>query len=107
MGIKEYYKAKKERKEIKQTSKRNATGEEVILIFTRVLEGKRCTQILNELKRINQQSPITNKHVKKIMTGNCKVHANELDVERYGVYLDLREKVYAYHEEKKKEKTEM
>ena len=38
--------------------------------------------------------------VETISTGNCKVYSNELSKEKHSYYLELREKVYAYHSHK-------
>ena len=89
--------AKKERRIKKRTTKRGITGEEVIFIFEKVLEGWKTIKTYNTMIQQNPQSGIDKKKVEVISTGNSKVFENELSVERYQYYLNLREKVYAYH----------
>ena len=48
----------------------------------------------------NPQSGIDKKQVEVISTGNSKVFESELLAERYKYYLELREKVYAFHVKK-------
>lgn len=85
----------------KKTKKRNATGEEVLFIFEKVLEEQRPIQIYNEIKRTNPSSTVTKQWVEKIYTGNCFVAPNEYRrKEDYTLYQTLREKVYQYHREK-------
>jgi len=43
--------------------------------------------------------------VEKIATGNCKIFENELSKEKYTYYVNLREKVYDYHNPIPSEKT--
>jgi hypothetical protein len=86
---------KQERREKKKTMKRNATGEEVIYIFERILEGWKTIRIFNTIIQQNPESNIDKKWVEQIATGNCKVYLKELATEEiYNYYLDLREKVY-------------
>ena len=94
---KDQYNAKKqERREKKKTMKRNATGEEVIYIFEKILEDWKTIRIFNTIIQQNPQSNIDKKWVEQIASGNCKVYLKELKTEeRYNYYLELREKVYA------------
>jgi len=94
---KDQYNAKKqERREKKKTMKRNATGEEVIYIFEKVLEDWKTIRIFNTIIQQNPQSNIDKKWVEQIASGNCKVYLKELATEeRYNYYLELREKVYS------------
>ena len=92
-----YINNKKSKREQKRTSKRNVTGEEVIYIFEKTLEGWKNIRIFNTLLQNNTSSNVTKKMVETISTGNCKVFEKELTRERYNYYLELREKVYEYH----------
>jgi hypothetical protein len=94
---KEEYNAKKqERREKKKTMKRNASGEEVIYIFEKILEDWKTIRIFNTIIQQNPQSNIDKKWVEQIASGNCKVYLKELKTEeRYNYYLELREKVYS------------
>lgn len=103
-SIDEYYKAKKERRKKKNFNKRHATGKEVIKIFEMVLDDKKSSQIINELKRNDPLSPIEKKYVNRIMTGNCKVNPEELSEDEYKYYCELREEVYLYWRNKKEQK---
>ena len=87
---------KKERRDKKRTIKRDITGEEVIFIFEKVLEGWKSIRIYNTLIQQNPNSQIDKKKTEIISTGNCKVYENELQKERYEYYLSLRTKVYNY-----------
>lgn len=91
-----FNKKKKERRELKRTDKRTATGEEVIYIFEKILEGWKTIKIFNTIVQTNPTSSIDKKKVETIATGNCKVHKSELTNEKYEYYLELREKVYEY-----------
>ncbi len=93
----QYIIKKKERREIKKKDKRNATAEEVIYIFEKILEGWKTIRIYNTIIQTNPQSLILKKNVEQISTGNSKVYETELPHERYIYYLDLREKVYQFH----------
>lgn len=95
---------KAERRERKRTEKRSITGEEVIYIFEKVLEGWKTIRIYNTIIQMNLTSEIIKKKVETISTGNCKVYPSELTKERFEYYLELREKVYQLHSEKEKEK---
>ena len=88
---------KKERREKKRTNKRSITGEEVIFIFEKVLEGWKTIKMYNTIIQNNPNSFIDKKKTETISTGNCKVYESELSVERYEYYKFLREKVYEYH----------
>jgi len=87
---------KKERREKKRTAKRGITGEEVITIFEKVLEGWKTIKIYNTMIQHDPNSGVDKKKVEVIATGNSKVFESELPPERYQHYLDLREKVYAF-----------
>ena len=89
--------AKKVRREKKRTTKRGITGEEVIFIFEKILEGWKTIKIYNTMIQQNPQSGIDKKKVEVISTGNSKVFESELLPDRYKYYLELREKVYAFH----------
>jgi hypothetical protein len=89
-----YLAAKRERRIKKRTDKRDITGEEVIFIFEKVLEGWPTIRIFNTIKQTIPASAVTKKKVEVIATGNCKVFENELETTRYQHYLELRQKVY-------------
>jgi len=88
---------KKERRIIKKATKRHATGDEVIFIFEKIIEGWKTIRIFNTIIQQNPDSHIDKKKVEQIATGNCKVDKREFDnvTEKYERYLSLREKVYA------------
>jgi hypothetical protein len=88
---------KKERREKKRTDKRDITGEEVIFIFEKVLEGWKTIKIYNTIIQLNPNSEISKKKTEVISSGNCRVYESELSKERYEYYKELREKVYEYH----------
>jgi len=88
---------KKERREKKRTDKRSITGEEVIFIFEKVLEGWKTIRIYNTIIQHNSNSVLDKKRTEMISTGNCKVYESELSKERYEYYQILREKVYEYN----------
>ena len=88
---------KKERREKKRTTKRGITGEEVIFIFEKVLAGWKSIRIYNTMIQQTPESGVDKKKVEVISTGNSKIYESELDVEKYKYYLELREKVYAFH----------
>ena len=88
---------KKERREKKRTTKRGITGEEVIFIFEKVLEGWKTIKIYNTMIQQDTKSGVDKKKVEVIATGNSKVFESELSAERYKYYLELREKVYILH----------
>ena len=95
---------KKERREKKRTTKRNITGEEVIFIFEKVLEGWKTIKIYNTLIQNNSNLALDKKKTEKISTGNCKVYESELTKERYEYYNSLRDKVYEYNKNNKNNK---
>ena len=97
IGKKEYNHQKMERREKKRIEKRKATGEEVVYIFKKILEGWKTIRIYNTIIQENPNSDIDKKWVEKIATGNCKVYENELSRELFQQYLELREKVYEFH----------
>jgi len=88
---------KTERREKKRTNKRSITGEEVIFIFEKVLEGWKTIRIYNTIIQSNPTSGLNKKKTETIATGNCKVYPSELPRERYDYYTDLRAKVYNYY----------
>ncbi len=88
---------KKNRREKKRTDKRSITGEEVIFIFEKVLEGWKTIRIYNTIIQSNPNSAVDKKITETISTGNCKVYPSELSENRFEYYKSLREKVYAYH----------
>lgn len=88
---------KKERREKKRTSKRGITGEEVIFIFEKVLAGWKTIRIYNTMIQQTPNSGVDKKKVEVIATGNSKIYESELEPEKYKYYLELREKVYAFH----------
>ena len=88
---------KKERRQLKRTDKRSVTGEEVIFIFEKILEGWKTIRIFNTIIQTNPNSLINKKKVETISTGNCKVYPSELTDEKYTYYLSLREKIYEFH----------
>lgn len=92
---------KQERREVKKKDRRHATPDEVIYIFEKTLEGWKTIRIFNTLIQTNPKSIVLKKNVENISTGNSKVYENELSPERYQYYIELREKVYQYHKEKK------
>ena len=96
-----YYQAKQKRRKEKRQTKRKANGDEVLMIFRMVLDDKKSSQIINEIKRQNPNTPVEKKHVERIMTGNCKVNQDELSSESFQEYIDLRQQVYEYWREKK------
>jgi hypothetical protein len=101
----DYKDKKKERREIKRSKKRAVTGEEVISIFEKYLQEWKTIRIFNTMKQENPQSHITKEKVESIATGNCKIYPSEVvSPERYGYYLELREKIYLFREKRKQEK---
>ena len=91
-----FFKYKKVKKEQKCSKKRLITGEEVIFIFEKVLEGLKTIMIYNTMIQNNPNSKIDKKTTESVATGNCKVSQNELSLDRYEYYLKLREEVYEY-----------
>ena len=71
-------KKEKRKKREKRTAKRDITGEEVIFIFEKVLEGWKTIKIYNTLIQNNPNSAIDKKKTESIATGNCKVYESEL-----------------------------
>ena len=94
---KEYIKMKTVRREKKRTTKRSITGEEVIFIFEKVLEGWKTIKIYNTIIQNDPNSDVDKKKVETISSGNCKVYEAELSNERFDYYKELREKVYGYN----------
>ena len=59
--IKEYIQMKTARREKKRTLKRSITGEEVIFIFEKVLEGWKTIKIYNNIIQNNPNSKVNKK----------------------------------------------
>ena len=85
---------KKVRREKKRTDKRSITGDEVIYIFEKFIEGWTTIKIYNTIIQSNPNSAVNKKKVETIVSGNCKVYETELSSEKFKYYLELREKVY-------------
>jgi hypothetical protein len=98
---KQYFTEKKIRKDNKKQQKRNTSAEEVIFIFEKILEGWKTIKIYNTIIQNNYNSTILKKNVENISTGNTKLLKSELSEERYNYYVQLREKVYQYHIDRK------
>ena len=94
---KKYITMKKQRRELKRTDKRSVTGDEVIFIFEKILEGWKTIRIYNTIIQTNPTSLVDKKKVETISSGNCKVYPSELSPEKYNYYLLLREKVYEFN----------
>jgi hypothetical protein len=92
---------KSERRANKRTDKRAITGEEVIFIFEKVLEGWKTIKIFNTIIQTNTSSSADKKIVETVSTGNCKLYPNELSKEKYDYYLELRAMVYNFHNNQK------
>jgi hypothetical protein len=90
----EFIQMKKVRREKKRTEKRSITGEEVIYIFEKFIEGWATIKIYNTIIQNNPNSEVNKKKVETIVSGNCKVYETELSKDRYEYYVFLREKVY-------------
>ena len=89
-----YNQIKSDRRAVKRSNKRSITGEEVIFIFEKVLEGWNTIRIFNTIIQTNPNSSADKKIVETVSTGNCKVFPAELSDEKYKYYLELRTKVY-------------
>jgi hypothetical protein len=94
------YYEKKKRREQKKKNRRGATAEEVIYIFEKILENWKTIRIYNTIIQTNPKSEVSKKNVENISTGNSKVYENELDIERFNYYTELRKKVYEFHKKK-------
>ena len=90
-----YIQNKKLRRENKRSTKRTATGDEVIFIFEKILEGWKTIRIYNTIIQNNPQSLIDKKKVEKISTGNCKIFESELSEDKFKYYNELREQIYS------------
>lgn len=101
-----YIEIKQKRRQSKKTEKRNASYQEVIYIFEKVLEDWKTIKIYNTIIQNDSSSTILKKNVENIATGNSKVYETELLGEDFEKYKILREKVYQYHIDKKIEKKE-
>ena len=88
---------KKERREKKRCEKRSITGEVVIFIFEKFIEGWTTIRIYNTIIQNDKNSSVDKKKVETIVSGNCKVYENELSSEKYKHYLELRSKIYELH----------
>jgi hypothetical protein len=82
------------KREDKRINKRNITGEEVIFIFEKILEGWKPIKIYNVIIQTNPNTLLDKKQTEVISTGNCKVYETELSEERYDYYCLLRTKIY-------------
>lgn len=91
---------KQDRRQTKRILKRKITGEEVIFIFEKVLEGWKTIRIYNTIIQSNPDSEITKKQTEDISSGNCKLYETELLPDRYTYYKQLREQVYLYNANK-------
>jgi hypothetical protein len=98
----EFIQMKKVRREKKRTEKRSITGEEVIFIFEKFIEGWATIKIYNTIIQNNPNSAVNKKKVETIVSGNCKVYESELSTEKFKHYLELREKVYEINKNNKK-----
>ena len=85
------------RKSEKKKDRRNATPQEVIFIFEKILEGWKTIRIYNTIIQANPNSTILKKNVENISTGNTKIYENEVNEELYQKYIELRQYVYDYH----------
>ena len=85
----EHIQTKMVRREKKRTAKRSITGEEVIYIFEKILEGWKTIRIYNTMIQLNPTSEIDKKKVESISTGNCKVYPSKLSPEKYEYYLQI------------------
>ena len=92
-----YIQKKAQNRAKKRITKRSASGEEVIFIFEKVLEGWKTIKIYNTIIQLNPNSIIDKKTTETIATGNCKIYENELSKDQYNYYLLLRQKVYDFH----------
>jgi 3,5-epimerase/4-reductase len=92
-----YNQIKTDRRAYKRTEKRSITGDDVIFIFEKVIEGWKTIKIFNTLIQRNPLSLVDKKIVQLVSTGNCKVYPNELSKERYDYYLHLRSMVYDFY----------
>ena len=88
---------KKERRQKKRCEKRSITGEEVIFIFEKFIEGWTTIRIFNTIIQNDHTSAVDKKKVETIVSGNCKIYETELSVEKYKYYLELRAKIYELH----------
>ena len=93
----QFIQMKKERREKKRCEKRAITGEEVIFIFEKFIEGWTTIRIFNTIIQNDHTSAVDKKKVETIVSGNCKIYETELSVEKYKYYLELRAKIYELH----------
>ena len=57
---------KRERRELKRTNKRSVTGDEVIFIFEKILEGWKTIKIFNTIIQTNPSSLINKKQIETL-----------------------------------------
>jgi len=88
----------------KYIQNRKATPEEIIYIFKCVIEGWKVIKIYNTMIQKKPSTKLTKKIVENISTGNVKIHQFELEKEEYEKYINLRQQVYDYHLQNKKNK---
>jgi hypothetical protein len=88
---------KQQRKTNKYIDKRNATPQEILYIFEKLLEGWKTIKIYNLIVRQNRSTKLTKKNVECIATGNVRIYPFELSEENYEKYLSLREQVYEFN----------
>ena len=94
----QYLQHKKERREKKKMAKRDVSGEDIIFIFEKVLEGWSTIRIYNTIIQSNPTSGITKEKTEKYATGNCKIYEKEVsNKQQFQYYTELREKVYQFH----------
>lgn len=107
MNLQQFKKQKEEQKNIKfekRKLERNSTPDEILFIFEKTLQDWLPIKIFNVLIQQNPSSNITQKDVKNIHNGNVRILSNEIDNEKYKLYLELREKVYEKHKQMKEQK---
>ena len=104
---KQFIQMKKKRREKKRCEKRSITGEEVIFIFEKFIEGWSTIRIYNTIIQNDKNSFVDKKKVETIVSGNCKVYENELSSEKYKQYLELRKNVYEIHKNTLESKLKM
>jgi len=98
----QYLQHKKERREKKKIAKRDVSGEDIIFIFEKVLEGWSTIRIYNTIIQSNPTSGITKEKTEKYATGNCKIYEKEVSSkQQFQYYTELREKVYQFHKTNK------
>lgn len=91
------FREKQQRKTNKYIDKRNATPQEILYIFEKLLEGWKTIKIYNLIVQQNRSTKLTKKNVECIATGNVRIYPFELSEENYEKYLSLREQVYEFN----------